>query len=92
VTVFDPENKLVAYSGAFTEGVREVVSQWGKIYIISSDGKVRNSLASFRKYVPGLMHSAAFEPSRETDSRKIGNVVSQVALHTGFEFSQNAEP
>ena len=41
VTVFDPENKLVAYSGTFPQGVREVVSQWGDIYILSNDGKVK---------------------------------------------------
>lgn len=41
VTVFDPENKIVAYSGPFREGVREVISQWGNIYILTSDGQVR---------------------------------------------------
>ena len=41
VTVFDPENKLVAFSGTFVQGVREVVSQWGDIYILSNDGKVK---------------------------------------------------
>ncbi|KAH6902717.1 vacuolar membrane protein [Coprinopsis sp. MPI-PUGE-AT-0042] len=40
VTVFDLENKLVAYSGAFKQGVREVVSQWGKVYVLSTDGKL----------------------------------------------------
>ena len=44
VTVFDPENKLVAFSGTFVEGVRQVVSQWGDIYVLSNDGKVRLSL------------------------------------------------
>jgi hypothetical protein len=43
VTVFDLENKLVAYSGTFTDGVREIISQWGHIYILSNDGKVRIS-------------------------------------------------
>jgi vacuolar protein sorting-associated protein 11 len=40
VTVFDLENKLLAYSGTFGEGVREVVSQWGMIYVLGNDGKV----------------------------------------------------
>jgi len=40
VTVFDPENKIVAFSGPFQEGVREVLCIWGKIYILSNDGKV----------------------------------------------------
>jgi len=43
VTVFEPENKYVAYSGTFTHGVREVISQWGQIYILSSDGNVRTA-------------------------------------------------
>ncbi|KAF4614763.1 hypothetical protein D9613_002508 [Agrocybe pediades] len=38
VTVFDPENKLVAYTDTFRLGVREVVSQWGHIYVLSTDG------------------------------------------------------
>lgn len=40
VTVYDLENKLVGYSGTFDQGVREIVSQWGKIYILSNDGSV----------------------------------------------------
>lgn len=41
VTVFDPENKLVAFPGTLVQGVREVVSQWGDIYILFNDGKVK---------------------------------------------------
>ena len=44
VTVFDPENKLVAYTGTFKQGVREVISQWGNIYVLSTDGTVSYSL------------------------------------------------
>ncbi|KIM77475.1 hypothetical protein PILCRDRAFT_76651 [Piloderma croceum F 1598] len=40
VTVFDLENKLVAYSGTFEAGVREVVSQWGRIFVLENDGRV----------------------------------------------------
>ncbi|KAG5635623.1 hypothetical protein H0H81_010584 [Sphagnurus paluster] len=40
VTVFEPENKYVAYSGTFTHDVREVISQWGQIYILTSDGNL----------------------------------------------------
>ncbi|KAG7448346.1 uncharacterized protein BT62DRAFT_947390 [Guyanagaster necrorhizus] len=40
VTLFDPENKLVAYTGAFTEGVREVISAWGHLYVLSNDGNL----------------------------------------------------
>ncbi|KAF9460675.1 hypothetical protein BDZ94DRAFT_1265603 [Collybia nuda] len=40
VTIFEPENKYVAYSGTFTNDVREIISQWGKIYVLTSDGKL----------------------------------------------------
>ncbi|KAI0271206.1 hypothetical protein BGY98DRAFT_1126715 [Russula aff. rugulosa BPL654] len=40
VTVFDLENKFVAHNEAFVEGVREVFSQWGSIYVLSNDGKL----------------------------------------------------
>ena len=49
VTVFDPENKLVAYSGTFNQGVREIISQWGQIYVLSSDGRVCNLGIRFPK-------------------------------------------
>lgn len=40
VTVFDLDNKFVAYSGTFEEGARTVFSQWGHIYVLTNDGKV----------------------------------------------------
>jgi vacuolar protein sorting-associated protein 11 len=40
VTVFDLENKLVAYSGTFAQGVREIISGWGEIFVLTNDGKV----------------------------------------------------
>ncbi|KAG6900207.1 hypothetical protein C0993_001472 [Termitomyces sp. T159_Od127] len=40
VTIFEPENKYVAYSGTFVHDVREVISQWGHIYILTSDGNL----------------------------------------------------
>ncbi|EMD38025.1 hypothetical protein CERSUDRAFT_113136 [Gelatoporia subvermispora B] len=40
VTVFDLENKIVTYSGTFTEGIREVVSAWDQIHVLSNDGKL----------------------------------------------------
>lgn len=41
VVVFEPENKYVAYSGIFTHDVREIISQWGQIHILTGDGSVR---------------------------------------------------
>ena len=40
VTVFDLENKLVAYSGTFVEGVRAIVSGWNCIFVLTNDGQV----------------------------------------------------
>ncbi|KAL5529475.1 hypothetical protein ACEPAG_5460 [Sanghuangporus baumii] len=40
VTVFDLENKFVAHSSTFVEGVRAVVSEWGHIYVLTNDGKL----------------------------------------------------
>ncbi|KAH7908522.1 hypothetical protein BJ138DRAFT_1128397 [Hygrophoropsis aurantiaca] len=40
VTVIDLESKIIAYSGAIPEGVREVVSEWGHIYVVANDGKL----------------------------------------------------
>ena len=47
VVVFDLENKYVAYSGTFTQGVREVVSQWGRVYVLTNDGNVRQYRFTF---------------------------------------------
>lgn len=43
--MFDLENKFVAYSGTFVEGVRDVVSEWGNIYVLTNDGKVQGILS-----------------------------------------------
>jgi hypothetical protein len=47
VTVVDIENKFVAYSGPFKEGVRDVVCQWDRIFILTNDGKVRLDIPEF---------------------------------------------
>jgi vacuolar protein sorting-associated protein 11 len=48
VVVFELENKYVAYSGIFTHDVREIVSQWGQIYVLTGDGNVRTYYHSFK--------------------------------------------
>lgn len=40
VTIFDPENKFVAFSGAFPEGVRDVFCEWGEVFVLTNDSKV----------------------------------------------------
>jgi hypothetical protein len=41
VTVFDPANKLVAFSDTFRGGVRAVFAQWAGLYVLTNDGAVR---------------------------------------------------
>lgn len=41
MTIFDLENKFVAHSGTFEEGVREVWEAWGSVWVLSEGGKVR---------------------------------------------------
>ncbi|KIY49906.1 hypothetical protein FISHEDRAFT_72138 [Fistulina hepatica ATCC 64428] len=38
INVFDPENKLVGYSGTFPQGAREVFSAWGSLFVLANDG------------------------------------------------------
>jgi hypothetical protein len=40
VTVLDLENKLVAYSGTYKQGVKAVFSQWNGIFVAENAGKV----------------------------------------------------
>ncbi|KAL1686960.1 hypothetical protein GGG16DRAFT_63250 [Schizophyllum commune] len=40
VTLFDAENKVVGFSQAFPQGVREVFSAWGNVYVLGNDGSV----------------------------------------------------
>ncbi|KDQ33122.1 hypothetical protein PLEOSDRAFT_1099105 [Pleurotus ostreatus PC15] len=40
VTVFDLENKFVAFSGTFTQGVSRVFSGYNKIYVLLTDGQL----------------------------------------------------
>lgn len=40
VILFDLENKLVAYSGTHTEGIRHVFSVGRHVYLLSNDGQV----------------------------------------------------
>jgi hypothetical protein len=40
VSVFDLEHKFIAHSGTYTEGVRQVFSEWGEVFVLTNDGKV----------------------------------------------------
>ncbi|KAL1745090.1 hypothetical protein HDZ31DRAFT_37166 [Schizophyllum fasciatum] len=40
VTLFDAENKVVGFSQAFPQGVRDVFSAWGNVYVLGNDGTI----------------------------------------------------
>jgi len=40
VTIFDLQNKLIAYSGTFRDGVREVSFQWGELFVFGANSKL----------------------------------------------------
>ncbi|KAF8839390.1 hypothetical protein BDN67DRAFT_990923 [Paxillus ammoniavirescens] len=40
VVLVDTENKLEAYSGVFERGIRDVVSEWGSLYVLGNDGRL----------------------------------------------------
>lgn len=41
VTIFDLENKFVAHTGTFEEGVRDVWEAWNAVWVLTEGGKVR---------------------------------------------------
>ncbi|RDB23063.1 Vacuolar protein sorting-associated protein 11 [Hypsizygus marmoreus] len=88
VTVFEPENKYIAYSGTFTHDVREVISQWGQIYILTSDGNLlclqEKSTATkldllYRKSLYGLALSLA--KTQRLDEESVADIHKQYGDH-----------
>lgn len=72
VTVFDPENRLVAYTGTFTQGVREIVTAWGQLYVLSNNGTV----CIYQVLAVAVADSpVALLAPREVDLDKAGNAV-----------------
>jgi hypothetical protein len=89
VTVFDPENKLVAFSETFVQGVREVVSQWGDIYILSNDGKV--SLRLFPPFVRLIGLALALTSPGEAHGCETGYALQEIAIPHRTKPRQDAE-
>lgn len=78
VTVFDPENKLVAFSGTFVQGVREVVSQWGDIHVLSNDGKVKMRLFPSLRQTDRL--ALAITSPGEADGCEAGHAIQEITI------------
>ena len=89
VTVFDPENKLVAFSGTFAQGVREVVSQWGDIYILSNDGKVKLQPLLILQWTDLL--ASALTPSGEAHGCEAGYALPEVTIPRRAQPRQDTE-
>ncbi|KAG5725103.1 Vacuolar protein sorting-associated protein 11 like protein [Termitomyces sp. T112] len=88
VTIFEPENKYVAFSGTFTHDVREIISQWGQIYILTSDGNLsclqEKSMASkldhlYRKSLYGLALNLA--KTQQLDESSVADIHRQYGDH-----------
>ncbi|KAK9456148.1 hypothetical protein V1511DRAFT_496676 [Dipodascopsis uninucleata] len=39
-TILDIENKLIAYSGQFVDGVKTIFSEWDELYVLGGDGQL----------------------------------------------------
>jgi len=42
ISILDVENKFIVHSGKVAGGVKHVFSSWGNLYLVSSDGQVRD--------------------------------------------------
>lgn len=86
VVVFDLENKFVAYSGTYTDGIREIFSSDGQIYLLSNDGKVR---PLHHPPQPQLTDPQAASSRRETDCGQTRVALPQVAVPHCAEHGQD---
>jgi hypothetical protein len=66
VTIFDPENKFVAHSGTFEEGVRDVWEAWGSVWVLSEGGKVSYEMTAILKPLLNVPSRTALPTLRAT--------------------------
>ncbi|KAG2140932.1 uncharacterized protein EDB93DRAFT_1241828 [Suillus bovinus] len=62
VTVFDMENKVVGYTGVFAEGIREVISEWGNIYILTNNGQLTRLAEKSTSAKLSMLYAKALYP------------------------------
>ncbi|KAG1721987.1 uncharacterized protein EDB91DRAFT_1175471 [Suillus paluster] len=62
VTVFDMENKVIGYTGMFAEGVREVISEWGNIYILTNNGQLTRLAEKSTSAKLSMLYAKALYP------------------------------
>ncbi len=80
MTVFDLENKFVAFSGTFEEGAREVFSQWGHIYVLTNDGKVRIVFVSCAEKDEFLKTSTAIRLEEKPTATKLEMIIGEISM------------
>lgn len=59
LTLIDVHLKLIAHSNAFKDGVKDIFAQWGKIWVLSHDGKVSRSSQQCSSFIQltAIFHS-----------------------------------
>lgn len=93
VTIFDPENKFVAFSGTFGDaeadaelsGVRDVVEAWGAIWVLTEAGKVRllvKPCVAAALLTLALPPRPALPPHRAAAARLDGDALPAEPVHT----------
>jgi hypothetical protein len=92
VAVFDPENKIVGYSGTFTQGVRDIISipEWGGVYILGNDGTVGLLLMIYMAKIK--ISLAACATPRKAVFGQARHAVPQLNVSCCFESRQDAGP
>ncbi|KAG1799061.1 hypothetical protein EV424DRAFT_456904 [Suillus variegatus] len=62
VTVFDMENKVVGYTGVFAEGIREVILEWGNIYILTNNEQLTRLAEKSTSAKLSMLYAKALYP------------------------------
>ena len=58
VTVYDIQNKFIAYSAPVPE-VIDILSEWGSLYVLAGDRKVSDLFSSFKRALKTYLFTAA---------------------------------
>ncbi|KAJ7071470.1 hypothetical protein C8F01DRAFT_1110662 [Mycena amicta] len=83
VSVFDPENKIVGYSGTFTQGVSDVISipEWGGVYILGNDGSLVQLLEKPFSAKLDMLYRSSMFPGLEDSSETVADIHKQYGDH-----------
>ncbi|KAI3602873.1 vacuolar membrane protein [Moniliophthora roreri] len=80
VTVFDPANKLVVFTGTFIQGVRDVITApWGNLYVLENNGELTHLSEKPTSAKLDMLYSRGFYSGALTLARTHGLDESSVA-------------